>query len=106
MRQSKNGSANACVDPHRKGKARVRANLGSKEFHVPAQECVENSWFGPGSTNTGPREKKGTNLAKEVVDNEGEEDEGEERTNFPMSLDQALAVAFAYNSVNPNVVTS
>jgi hypothetical protein len=70
-----------------KRKGTGEGQLGSKELHVRAQECVENSWYGPGSTNTGPREKKRTNLAKEVVDNEGEEDEGEERTDFPMSLD-------------------
>ncbi|KAN0136417.1 hypothetical protein V8E53_005785 [Lactarius tabidus] len=74
MRQSKNDSVNARVDPHRKGKGRMRDICGSKEL-----------------MNMGPREKKKTKLVKEVRENE--EDEGEERTNFPASLDIQLGHA-------------
>jgi hypothetical protein len=104
MRQSKNDSVNASVDPHRKGKGRVGDIWGSKELMYVLKNVFENNWYGPGSRNMGPREKKRTKLAKEVGDNE--EDDGEERTNFPTSLDHALATAFAYNLTNPKVVAS
>ncbi|KAN0136373.1 hypothetical protein V8E53_005741 [Lactarius tabidus] len=104
MRQSKNDSVNARVDSHRKGKGRVGDIWGSKELMYVLKNVFENNWYGPGSRNTGQREKKRNKLAKEVGDNE--EDEGEERTKFPTSLDHALATAFAYNLTNPKVVAS
>ncbi|KAN0136385.1 hypothetical protein V8E53_005753, partial [Lactarius tabidus] len=99
MRQSKNGSANANVVPHRKGKARMEDNWGSKKLMYVLKNALEDNWCGLGSTNTGPREKKRTKLANEVGDNE---DEKEERTYFPTSLDRALATACAYDLMNPN----
>ena len=81
-------------------------------MHV-LQTAFESNWYGPGSTNTSPREKRRKERrtkkkpAKEVVvDDDKDEEEGTETANLPASLDQALAAAFSLNSANPNVAAT
>jgi hypothetical protein len=81
-------------------------------MHV-LQHTFESNWYGPGSTNTSPREKRKKRRTKKkpakeivVVDDDEDEEEGEkekEKANLPTSLDQTLATAFSLNSANPNV---
>ena len=81
------------------------------------QNAFESNWYGPGSTNTSPKERRRKKRrtkkkpAKEVVvvDDDEDEEVGEqqkekERANLPTSLDQALATAL--NSTSPNVAAT
>ena len=98
-----------------KGKARVGDNSGSNELMHVLQNAFESNWYGPGSTNTSPKErmrkKRRTKKkpAKEVVVVDYEEDEEEleqekKTANLPTSLDQALTTAFSLNSASSNVI--
>ena len=99
-----------------KGKARAGDNSGSNELMHVLQNAFESNWYGPGSTNTSPREKRKKRRTKKkpakeivVVDDDEDEEEGEkekEKANLPTSLDQALATAFSLNSANPNVAAT
>ena len=97
-----------------KGMARATNNSGSNELMHVLKTAFESSWYGPGSTNTSPREKRRTRRrtkktpAKEVVvvDDDEDEEEGTVMVNLPASLDQALAAAFSLNSANPNVAAT
>jgi hypothetical protein len=91
-----------------KGKARVGDNSGSNELMNVLQNAYESNWYGPGSTNTSPREKKKKRTKKKppkevVVVEDSDDDVEKEQDNLPTSLDQALATAFILNSANPNV---
>ena len=93
-----------------KGKARSEDNSGLNELMHILQNAFESNRYGPGITNTSPREKRRKRtrtkkkLAKEVV--VVDDDEDEEGVNLPTSLDQALATAFSLNSANPNVAAT
>jgi hypothetical protein len=79
-------------------------------MHV-LQNAFESNWYGPGSTNTSPRERRrrsGRRRSRRrrswwsrtpTMRKRGRR----RRTNLPTSLDQALATAFTLNSANPNV---
>ena len=84
------------------------------------QNAFESNWYGPGSTNTSPKERRRKKRRtkkkppKEVVvvvdDDEdeevGEQEKAKERANLPTTLDQALATAFSLNSASPNVAAT
>ena len=97
-----------------KRKAGIRDNSGSNKLTRVLQNAFESKWYGPGSTNTSPKERMRKNRrtkkpAKEVVVVDDEEDEGREQekqkqtANLPTSLDQALAKAFSLNPASLNV---
>jgi hypothetical protein len=96
-----------------KGKTRAGDNSGSNELMHMLQNAFESNWYGPGSTNTSPKEKRKKRRTKKkptkevvVVEDSDDEEEGEkDKDNLPTSLDQALATAlmFTLNSANPNV---
>ena len=80
-----------------KGKAGAGDNSGSNELMHVLQNAFESNWYGPGSTNTSPKERRTKKSAKEVVvvdddeDEEGEQEKEKQRVNLPLTLDQALA---------------
>jgi hypothetical protein len=86
----------------------VGDNSGANELMNVLQNAFESNWYGPGSTNTSPREKKKKKRTKKppkevVVVEDSDDDVEKEQDNLPTSLDQALATAFTLNSANPNV---
>lgn len=65
-----------------KGKAHMGDNPGSNELMHVLQNVFEINWYGPGSTNTSPKERmrkkrREKKLAKEVMVVNDEEDEEE-----------------------------
>ena len=101
-----------------KGKARAGDNSGSNEQMHVLRNTFEGNWYGPGSTNTSPKERRTKNRTKKkpaketvVVDDDEDEDEGQqpkekESANLPTLLDQALATAFSLNSASPNMAAT
>ena len=102
-----------------KGKARAGDNSGSNELMHVLQNAFESNWYGPGSTNTSPKERRRKKRrtkkkpAKEVVvvDDDADEEVREqqkekERANLPTTLEQALATVFSLNSASPNVAAT
>ena len=72
-------------------------------MHV-LQNAFESNWYGPGGTNTSPRDRSTTRRTKKkpakevvVVDDgeDGEEGEQEKEEDLPTILDQASATAFS-----------
>ncbi|KAN0136411.1 hypothetical protein V8E53_005779 [Lactarius tabidus] len=99
MGQSKNGSASASVDLHRKGKA--RRTIGARRNSCT---CSIMSLRITGTVLAARIRVRGRRRGPSWRKRCKYEEDGEGGTNFPTSLDQALATAFAYNSANPNVV--
>ena len=66
-----------------KGKARAGDNSGSKKLMHVLQNAFKSNWYGPGCTNTSPKERRTKKKpAKEVVvvdDDQDEEEGGQEK---------------------------